>query len=244
MKKIILIIFSIFIFSSLIIQAQEKQDVIYLNNGDIIKGEIIENVPNDYIRIELLGGSILTYKYLDIKKFTREKIEKFIEEKETPPQTNVFMQQQQQQQQQVVSPQQTPVINSGLSDAQKMALYESQKKSPATARVLSFLISSAGHAYAGNWGRGLLYLLGRGLFITAAASTQNSGEQSVYLGLFIGCSIAEIVDAGSETEKYNARLYNSIMNGIPNFGMNFEPMNKICNLPINDGVQLNLRYDF
>ena len=38
-------------------------DVLHLKNGDIIKGSIIENKINDYIKIELQGGSIITYKY-------------------------------------------------------------------------------------------------------------------------------------------------------------------------------------
>ena len=72
MKKIIPISFLIFLsFISSI--AQERIDVIYLKNGDILKGEIIENAHNDYIRIELQGGSIFTVKYIDILNIKREK---------------------------------------------------------------------------------------------------------------------------------------------------------------------------
>ena len=49
-------------------------DVINLNNGDVIKGEIIENKINKYIKIELQGGSILTYTYDQIESIEREKI--------------------------------------------------------------------------------------------------------------------------------------------------------------------------
>ena len=66
---------SIFVFimaiTALII-AQERIDVIHLKNGDIAKGIIIENVPNDYIKIQMSNGSILTFKYSDIAKFTVE----------------------------------------------------------------------------------------------------------------------------------------------------------------------------
>lgn len=51
---------------------QEKIDVIYLKNGDIRKGVIIENVPNDYIKIETSDGSIFTIKYIDIEKIGKE----------------------------------------------------------------------------------------------------------------------------------------------------------------------------
>jgi hypothetical protein len=55
-----------------ILLGQERRDVIYLKNGDVIKGIIVENVFNDYVRIEFLGGSILSYKYVDIEKITKE----------------------------------------------------------------------------------------------------------------------------------------------------------------------------
>jgi len=55
------------------IYAQSYIDVVKLNNGDVIKGKIIENVINDHIRIELQGGSILTYKYDQIESLEVEK---------------------------------------------------------------------------------------------------------------------------------------------------------------------------
>lgn len=54
------------------IEAQERLDVIYMKNGNILKGVIVENVPNDHIRIELPGGSLITLKYLEIAKFVKE----------------------------------------------------------------------------------------------------------------------------------------------------------------------------
>ena len=45
-----------------------------LKNGDIIKGIITEHVFNDYIRIELAGGSIMTFKYVDIDRIEKEEI--------------------------------------------------------------------------------------------------------------------------------------------------------------------------
>ena len=53
------IVITLFLISSLF--AQTYIDVVLLKNGDVIKGKIIENVINDHIRIELQGGSILSY---------------------------------------------------------------------------------------------------------------------------------------------------------------------------------------
>lgn len=49
-----------------------RQDVIYLKNGSIIRGEIIEQVPNDYIKIETSDGSVFVYYVEDIEKITKE----------------------------------------------------------------------------------------------------------------------------------------------------------------------------
>ena len=46
--------------------------MIELKNGDIIKGKIIENIINEKIRVELQGGSILTYPYSQIERITIE----------------------------------------------------------------------------------------------------------------------------------------------------------------------------
>ena len=71
MKSTILSLATLMTIISLLI-GQERRDVIHLKNGDVIKGIIIENVFDDYVRIELVGGSILSYKYVDIEKITKE----------------------------------------------------------------------------------------------------------------------------------------------------------------------------
>jgi len=47
-------------------------DILNLKNGDLIKGKIIENKINEYIKIELQGGSVLTYTYDQIESIERE----------------------------------------------------------------------------------------------------------------------------------------------------------------------------
>ena len=48
--------------------------ILNLKNGDLIKGKIIENKINEYIKIELQGGSILTYTYDQIESIEREEV--------------------------------------------------------------------------------------------------------------------------------------------------------------------------
>ena len=70
MKIKIIVIFVVLITS---VYTQSYVDVFTLKNGDIIKRQIIENVINDHIRIELQGGSILTYQYDQIESLEVEK---------------------------------------------------------------------------------------------------------------------------------------------------------------------------
>lgn len=67
---------STFIFFSSLIHSQSPQyiDVINFKNGDLIKGRIVENVINDYIKVDITGGSTITIHYNDISSITVEKL--------------------------------------------------------------------------------------------------------------------------------------------------------------------------
>jgi TM2 domain-containing membrane protein YozV len=47
-------------------------DVVYLKDGSIIKGTIIEQIPNVSIKIETIDGSVFVYKMEQIEKITKE----------------------------------------------------------------------------------------------------------------------------------------------------------------------------
>jgi len=71
MKKII----SILIFTAISVFAiaqQNYQDVVYLKNGSIIRGIIIEQIPNKSIKIETAGKSVFVYQIDEIEKMTKE----------------------------------------------------------------------------------------------------------------------------------------------------------------------------
>ncbi|MCR5568685.1 MAG: hypothetical protein K6G31_05360 [Paludibacteraceae bacterium] len=51
------------------------KEVIYLKNGSIIKGDIVEIVPNKTLTVETADGSSFVCNYDDIDKITREKTE-------------------------------------------------------------------------------------------------------------------------------------------------------------------------
>ncbi len=75
--KVLIIFLSLMIFSFSFVNnifAQERIDVVYLKNGSIIKGTIIEQIPNVSIKIETKDGSVFFYKIDEVEKMTKEKV--------------------------------------------------------------------------------------------------------------------------------------------------------------------------
>ena len=60
------ILFSYFAYT------QELQDVVYLKNGSIIRGIIIEQIPNKSLKIKTADGSVFVYQMDDVERITRE----------------------------------------------------------------------------------------------------------------------------------------------------------------------------
>ena len=69
--KIILSILLLFSF----LLCEEYRDVVYLKNGSIIKGTIIEQIPNESLKIKTLDGSIFVYEMDEISKISKELVE-------------------------------------------------------------------------------------------------------------------------------------------------------------------------
>lgn len=72
MKRII-IVFALIIGLFLSVSANELQEVLYLKNGSIIKGTIIEQVPEETVKIQTYDGSLFVYPMSDVLKITKEK---------------------------------------------------------------------------------------------------------------------------------------------------------------------------
>lgn len=71
MKAILLNLLVIFSLSALAQSAY--RDVVYLKNGSIIKGQVIEQIPNVSLKIETADGSILVYRMDEVEKMSKEK---------------------------------------------------------------------------------------------------------------------------------------------------------------------------
>lgn len=74
MKKYVTLLLLV-LFMTLSFAQNNYQDVVYLKNGSIIRGVIIENVPNKSIKIETADKSVFVFQMNEIEKLVKEKIE-------------------------------------------------------------------------------------------------------------------------------------------------------------------------
>ena len=72
MKKIAVLLILILI-TTFECFAQSYQDMVYLNDGHILKGVILEIVPDDYLKIETNNGKIYTIDMNEVVKISKEK---------------------------------------------------------------------------------------------------------------------------------------------------------------------------
>ncbi len=50
----------------------ELQEVVYLKNGGIVRGIIIEQIPNEQLKIQTRDGNVFVYKISEVEKITKE----------------------------------------------------------------------------------------------------------------------------------------------------------------------------
>lgn len=53
-------------------EKSQYEDVVYLKNGSIIRGMIIEQIPNVSLKIKTEGGSVFYYRMEEVKKISKE----------------------------------------------------------------------------------------------------------------------------------------------------------------------------
>ena len=54
------------------VSAQSFQEIVYLKNGSMIRGTIIEQVPGESLKIQTSDGSVFAYKMSEVEKITKE----------------------------------------------------------------------------------------------------------------------------------------------------------------------------
>lgn len=64
----------LFCLVSTTLAQQPMQDVVYLKDGSVIRGMIVEQVPNVSVKIQTREGNVFVYKMENIQKMTKEPI--------------------------------------------------------------------------------------------------------------------------------------------------------------------------
>lgn len=111
-------------------EAQVVEEVVYLKNGSVIRGIIVEQIPNETLRIRTRGGSEFVFQMSEVLKITKE-----LPVVEPPSQQD-----------------QSPPVQ--LPPGGYI-----RQKDPTIAFLLSFLISGGGQFYTENYGEGAAHLI-------------------------------------------------------------------------------------
>ena len=72
MKRVILFIVIVAFCTTRAFSQTSIQETIYLKNGSVIKGLVIEQVPNEHVKVQTKDGSIFVYDASEVEKITKE----------------------------------------------------------------------------------------------------------------------------------------------------------------------------
>lgn len=184
MTKKIFVLIAI-LFAGLSMYAQNNtQDVVYLKNGGILKGVIIEQVPGVSLKIQTADGSVFVYPIDEVEKMA----------KETP----------------TVQSQQQTNSNFSTKNPTEPKYKVSSRKSPFAAGLLSFFIPGAGQLYATDFQTGWGYVAWSLLGYPALVGTcflfgyEFGAVMSIVLsGVQFWVCIDSIIDAVNLAKKVN-----------------------------------------
>ena len=130
---------------------------------------------------------------------------------------------------------------SKMSETDKMIWYQNEKKSPAAAIFYSWLLPTAGHAYAGNWKKGIMFKGAEMVTIIGGFTLIEASRDISILGISMVLSspiifIWEFYDVAKMTTLYNKQLYKNL------FGEKSGITNSL--IPKPKDIKLALSYNF
>lgn len=64
----------LFIGSVTVSLAQQMREIVYLKNGSVVRGVVIEQVPGVSLKIQTSDGSIFAYQMSEVEKITKEMV--------------------------------------------------------------------------------------------------------------------------------------------------------------------------
>lgn len=63
---------AVMLIASISAFSQSFSELVYLKNGSVIKGDIVELLPDSLIKIEVADGSVYAFEYKEIEKISRD----------------------------------------------------------------------------------------------------------------------------------------------------------------------------
>ena len=75
MKRIFILALVALISFAMPAAAQQYQEVVYLKNGSVIKGTVIEQIPGQSVKVQTQDGSIFVYKMSEVDKIVKEDLQ-------------------------------------------------------------------------------------------------------------------------------------------------------------------------
>lgn len=213
------------------------EDVVYLKNGSIIHGTIIEQIPNQSIKVKTKDGSVFVYNMTEVEKMTKEELANSYSE-------NIGYSMQGNQLSQVAIPSYKMI--KGMYNPKMYVSRPGDPYNPIVSGVCSWIIPGLGQMLSGETGRGLGYLGGflgfaliGGVGSGIAVSSYSDGGIIAgslimvvgYVGM-LGIDIASIVDAVRV-----AKVKNMYLNDPKNrASMNFEIAPYIEQISMNNQI--------
>ena len=223
MRKLITFLAFAFIlaFGNNLIAQTSYQDVVYLKNGSVVKGIIIEQTLNVNLKLKTSDGSLFVFEMKDVEKITKE----------------------------AVGVNRNDKTQSNIDDSYPIKTTAKNFRDPTVSTVLSFLIPGVGQFYNGQTGKGVGYLLWNigsyGLMYASILSMykmdyngnyyikENSSNWAM-VGLISGfsgiaCWIVSMIDANNSSKAINRQLgFASIQLG-ERTNLSFNPDIKLVN---------------
>lgn len=236
LKKLFILVLFVMFGLCTFAQTQNYQDVVYLKNGSVIKGVIIEQIPNVSLKIETDNGSTFICDMKDVTKLAKEKIIKKTETVE-----------------------QTPIAEEEHINRDSISTTISSYRSPALAGWLSFLMPGVGQFYNGQPGMGVCYLLWHTLSFGIiyyginesyySYKRNNNWETHIVLGASSALLswIISIIDANVTAKEINKSFGFTSINLSNKANLSFNPEIKPLNKQINSGYMsygLNIKLSF
>jgi hypothetical protein len=223
MRKLITFLAFAFIltFGNNLIAQTSYQDVVYLKNGSVVKGIIIEQTLNVNLKLKTSDGSLFVFEMKDIEKITKE----------------------------AVGVNRNDTTQSNIDDSYSIKTTAKNFRDPTVSTVLSFLIPGVGQFYNGQTGKGVGFLLWNiGSYCLMYASIlsmykiddygnytiKENNRDWAMIGLISGfsgiaCWIASMIDANKSAKAINRQLgFASIQLG-ERTNLSFNPDFKLVN---------------